>query len=49
VFPVLFTAGMSRVDTSDGVLMVGAYAWACINPLRKLYYNLTIHPSPPSP
>jgi high-affinity nickel-transport protein len=42
VFPVLFTAGMSLVDTGDGVLMVGAYGWAFVNPLRKLYYNLTI-------
>ena len=42
VFPALFTAGMSLVDTSDGVLMVGAYGWAFVNPLRKLYYNLTI-------
>jgi high-affinity nickel-transport protein len=42
VFPALFTAGMALVDTSDGVLMVGAYGWAFINPVRKLYYNLTI-------
>ncbi len=42
VFPALFTAGMSLVDTSDGVLMVGAYGWAFMNPVRKLYYNLTI-------
>jgi high-affinity nickel-transport protein len=42
VFPALFTAGMSLVDTSDGVLMVGAYGWAFRNPVRKLYYNLTI-------
>jgi nickel/cobalt transporter (NiCoT) family protein len=42
VFPALFTAGMSLVDTSDGVLMVGAYGWAFANPLRKLWYNLTI-------
>jgi high-affinity nickel-transport protein len=42
VFPALFTAGMSLVDTSDGVLMVGAYGWAFMNPLRKLHYNLTI-------
>ena len=42
VFPALFTAGMSLVDTSDGVLMVGAYGWAFVDPLRKLYYNLTI-------
>ena len=42
VFPVLFTAGMTLVDTTDGVLMVGAYGWAFIKPIRKLYYNLTI-------
>jgi high-affinity nickel-transport protein len=42
VFPALFTAGMSLIDTSDGVLMVGAYGWAFIKPIRKLYYNLTI-------
>ena len=42
VFPVLFTAGMSLVDTTDGVLMLGAYGWAFIKPIRKLYYNMTI-------
>jgi high-affinity nickel-transport protein len=42
VFPALFTAGMSLMDTTDSVLMVGAYGWAFIKPLRKLYYNLTI-------
>jgi nickel/cobalt transporter (NiCoT) family protein len=42
VFPALFTAAMSLVDTSDGVLMVNAYGWAFIRPIRKLYYNLTI-------
>ena len=42
VFPALFTAGMTLVDTTDGVLMVGAYGWAFIKPIRKLYYNLTI-------
>ncbi len=42
VFPALFTAGMSLVDTSDGVLMLGAYGWAFLTPMRKLYYNLTI-------
>jgi high-affinity nickel-transport protein len=41
-FPALFTAGMALVDTTDSVLMVGAYGWAFINPLRKLWYNLTI-------
>ncbi len=42
VFPALFTAGMALVDTADSVLMVGAYGWAFVNPLRKLWYNLTI-------
>jgi high-affinity nickel-transport protein len=42
VFPALFTAGMSLVDSSDGVLMVGAYGWAFMNPVRKLSYNLVV-------
>ena len=42
IFPVLFTAGMSLVDTTDSVLMVRAYGWAFVKPIRKLYYNLTI-------
>jgi len=42
VFPALFTAGMSLIDTSDSALMVGAYGWAFLNPIRKLWYNLTI-------
>ncbi|MGN6102854.1 MAG: HoxN/HupN/NixA family nickel/cobalt transporter [Devosia sp.] len=40
--PVLFAAGMSLVDTADGVLMLGAYNWAFVKPIRKLYYNMTI-------
>jgi nickel/cobalt transporter (NiCoT) family protein len=42
IFPALFTVGMLTVDTSDGVLMLGAYGWAFVKPQRKLYYNLTI-------
>jgi high-affinity nickel-transport protein len=42
VFPALFTAGMTLIDTTDSVLMVRAYGWAFVNPVRKLYYNLTI-------
>jgi high-affinity nickel-transport protein len=38
--PLLFAAGMSLMDTTDGVLMTRAYQWALVNPLRKLYYNL---------
>ena len=33
---------MSLVDTTDGILMLGAYDWAFKAPVRKLYYNLTI-------
>jgi high-affinity nickel-transport protein len=42
VFPALFAAGMSLVDTADNVLMLNAYEWAFRKPMRKLYYNLTI-------
>ncbi|KVM97875.1 HoxN/HupN/NixA family nickel/cobalt transporter [Burkholderia diffusa] len=42
VFPVLFTAGMTLIDTTDSILMLGAYGWAFIKPIRKLYYNITI-------
>jgi nickel/cobalt transporter (NiCoT) family protein len=42
VFPALFTAGMSLIDTADSLLMVGAYGWAFMKPVRKLYYNLTV-------
>ena len=41
-FPALFAAGMSLVDATDGVMMLGAYAWAFVRPLRKLYYNMAI-------
>jgi high-affinity nickel-transport protein len=42
LFPLLFTAGMCLVDTADGILMLGAYRWAFVHPVRKLYYNMTI-------
>lgn len=42
VFPALFTAGMTLVDTTDNILMLGAYGWAFVKPVRKLYYNITI-------
>ncbi|HTZ35489.1 MAG TPA: HoxN/HupN/NixA family nickel/cobalt transporter [Stellaceae bacterium] len=42
VFPALFTAGMSLIDTTDSVMMVAAYGWAFVKPVRKLYYNMTI-------
>jgi high-affinity nickel-transport protein len=40
--PVVFAAGMSLLDSADGILMCGAYGWAFTNPLRKIFYNLTI-------
>jgi nickel/cobalt transporter (NiCoT) family protein len=42
IFPALFTAAMTLVDTTDSVLMVRAYGWAFLNPIRKIWYNLTI-------
>ena len=42
VFPALFTAAMSLVDTADGILMLGTYGWAFLRPIRKIYYNLTV-------
>ncbi len=42
VFPTLFAAGMSLVDTVDGIVMVGIYDWALVDPLRKLRYNMAI-------
>jgi high-affinity nickel-transport protein len=42
VLPALFAAGMSLVDATDGILMLGAYGWAYVKPIRKLYYNLNI-------
>jgi len=42
VFPALFASGMALVDTADSALMVSAYRWAFVDPMRKLWYNLTI-------
>ncbi len=39
--PILFAAGMTMMDTTDGVLMCKAYNWASLNPLRKIFYNIT--------
>jgi high-affinity nickel-transport protein len=40
--PILFAAGMTVMDTTDGVLMSKAYNWAFVNPLRKIFYNISI-------
>jgi len=42
LLPLAFTAGMTLVDSLDGILMLGAYGWALVNPDRKLYYNMVI-------
>jgi high-affinity nickel-transport protein len=39
--PILFAAGMTMMDATDGVLMSKAYDWAFLNPLRKIFYNIT--------
>ncbi len=40
--PILFAAGMSLLDTIDGSFMNFAYGWAFAEPVRKVYYNITI-------
>ncbi|SHF17482.1 HoxN/HupN/NixA family nickel/cobalt transporter [Acidocella aminolytica] len=42
LFPSLFAAGMALIDATDSILMLGAYGWAYLNPIRKLFYNITI-------
>jgi high-affinity nickel-transport protein len=42
VFPALFTAGMSLIDTLDGVVMLGVYTSPFVRPAGRLWYNLTI-------
>jgi len=39
--PLIFAAGMSLMDSLDGIFMTKAYAWAFTSPLRKIYYNIT--------
>lgn len=42
VFPTLFTAGTALIDSTDSILMLGAYGWAFVKLIRKRYYNMTI-------
>jgi len=42
LFPAMFAAGMTIVDMTDGALMMGAYGWAFVKPVRKLYYNIIV-------
>jgi high-affinity nickel-transport protein len=48
IFPALFTAGMTLMDTIESIFMLRAYGWAFVKPIRKLYYNLTQGRRPPS-
>jgi nickel/cobalt transporter (NiCoT) family protein len=40
--PILFAAGMSLLDTIDGAFMNFAYGWALSQPVRKVFYNITV-------
>ena len=40
--PILFAAGMTLMDTADGAFMSHAYGWAFSNPVRRIYYNITV-------
>jgi high-affinity nickel-transport protein len=42
ILPLMFACGMVTIDTADGVAMRVAYGWAFLNPIRKIYYNLTV-------
>lgn len=42
VLPLLFAAGMTLIDTGDGLLMIAAYGWALRQPDRRLYYNFAV-------
>ena len=40
--PLLFAAGMSLMDTADGVFMSHAYGWAFRSPTRRRRYNVAV-------
>jgi high-affinity nickel-transport protein len=40
--PLIFAAGMSLMDTTDGAFMSKAYSWAFASPIRKVFYNMTV-------
>ncbi|KAG1145510.1 hypothetical protein G6F37_005436 [Rhizopus arrhizus] len=42
LLPLLFASGMALIDSFDSILMLFTYTWAYVNPIRKLFYNLTI-------
>jgi high-affinity nickel-transport protein len=42
ILPLIFSAGMMLFDSTDGVVMQYAYSWAFLNPVRKIFYNISI-------
>ncbi len=42
ILPLLFAAGMSLVDTAEGIGVLGAYSWAYVRPSRKFIYNVNM-------
>jgi high-affinity nickel-transport protein len=46
--PLIFAAGMSLMDMTDGAFMAKAYSWAFSNPIRKIFYNVTMTDDPAS-
>jgi high-affinity nickel-transport protein len=42
ILPLVFSSGMVLLDSTDGVVMQYAYSWAFLNPVRKIFYNISI-------
>ena len=42
ILPLVFASGMLLLDSTDGVIMQYAYSWAFLNPVRKIFYNISI-------
>lgn len=42
ILPLVFASGMLLLDSTDGVVMQYAYSWAFLNPVRKIFYNISI-------
>src|SRR5258708_8258560 len=44
IFPVLFAAGLTLVDTIDGLLLICAHAWTYPIPFPNLLFHLPTTP-----
>jgi high-affinity nickel-transport protein len=42
ILPALFVSGMSLVDTTEGIAVLGAYGWAYLQPARRVLYNMNM-------